>query len=107
VGFPGSTNIGPVMVHVIVEVLLETPLSDAEHARLGKAVDECVGARGGRWMRSYLSADHLRMVCEFEAGDAESIREAYRSAGAPFVRVWSAERYERYPTPPGESMPPE
>jgi hypothetical protein len=83
------------MAHVIVEVEFQVPLTDEEHRRMGKLVDECVGARHGQWQRSYLSSDRLRMVCEFEAPDAESIREGYRSAGAPFVRVWTAERYTR------------
>jgi hypothetical protein len=83
------------MAHVIVELQFETPFSDEEHARSGRLIDDCVGARKGTWVRSYLSIDRLRMVCEFEAPDAESIREAYRSAGVPFVRVWSAFRYER------------
>jgi hypothetical protein len=30
------------------------------------------------------------MVCEFEAPDAESVREALRAAGQPFDRVWPA-----------------
>jgi hypothetical protein len=30
------------------------------------------------------------MFCEFEAPDAESVRDALRSANVPFDRVWSA-----------------
>ena len=85
----------PAMAHVIVEVQFPVPLTDEEHARMGRRVDECVGARNAHWVRSYLSSDRLRMICEFEAGDAESIREAYRSAGVEFLRIWAAERYQR------------
>jgi hypothetical protein len=46
-------------------------------------------------MRSYLSTDRLRMVCEFEATDAESVRQSYRSAGVRFDRAWPAEVYAK------------
>ena len=32
-----------------------------------------------------------RIVCEFDAVDAETVREAYRNAGVPFARIWAAE----------------
>jgi ubiquinone/menaquinone biosynthesis C-methylase UbiE len=39
------------------------------------------------------------MVCEFEAPDAEAVREAYRASGVPYERVWTADVYaiEDYP----------
>jgi len=80
---------------VIVEQVLEPPLTDEEHSRVGKLIDRCAGLRNARWMRSYLSADRRRMFCEFEAPDAQSVRDSYRSAGVPFERVWSAELYTR------------
>jgi hypothetical protein len=46
-------------------------------------------------MRSYLSKDRMRMICEFEAGDAEQIRESARSAGVPFDRCWPADCFSR------------
>jgi len=41
------------------------------------------------------------MVCEFEAPDADSVRDAMRSAGIPFDRVWAAEVFaaEDHPEP--------
>ncbi|MGZ7033036.1 MAG: nickel-binding protein, partial [Thermoanaerobaculia bacterium] len=50
---------------------------------------------GARWMRSYLSLDRKRIICEFEAADAEKVRESYRSAGVNFERVWSADVFSR------------
>jgi Protein of unknown function (DUF4242) len=82
------------MPNVIVERTFTTPLTDEEHGRSGKKLDACLEIHGARWLRSYLSSDRLRMVCEFEGGDAESVREAHRSAGAPFDRVWTAEVYK-------------
>lgn len=40
------------------------------------------------WKRSLISADRKRMVCEYEAADAETMRRIQREAGAQFDRVW-------------------
>jgi len=86
------------MTHLIVEQTFETLLTDEEHARIGQRLDHCLEAYGARWMRSYLSTDRRRMVCEFEAPDAEAVRSSYRSAGVAFERVWTAELYAREAT---------
>ena len=38
------------------------------------------------------AADGMRAVCMFEADDAESVRDANRTAGMPFDRVWAAQK---------------
>ena len=81
------------MTHLIVEQTFETPLTDEAHARIGQRLDQCLEAYDARWMRSYLSTDRRRMVCEFEAPDAEAVRSSYRSAGLAFDRVWTAELF--------------
>jgi hypothetical protein len=81
--------------HLIVGQTFAQPLSDEEHGRLGRRLDDCLAQHGARWLRSYLSADHRRLVCEFEAPDAESVRVSYRSAGIAFERAWTAEVYAR------------
>src|SRR5262245_12665215 len=81
------------MTRVVMEQTFDTPLTDDEQARYAKRLDECLELRRGAWVRSYLSTDRKRSVCEFEAPDAESVREALRLAGVPFDRVWSAEVY--------------
>ena len=83
------------MAHLIVEQTFATPLTDEEHARVGERLDTCLQAYNARWMRSYLSADRRRMVCAFEAPDAEAVRASYHSAGVAFDRVWTAEVYVR------------
>jgi hypothetical protein len=83
------------VAHLIVEQTFEVPLTDEEHGRIGERLDKCMEAYGARWMRSYLSMDRRRMVCEFEAPDAEAVRTSYRSAGVAFERVWTAEVYQR------------
>jgi len=83
------------VTHFILEQLFDVPLTDDEHNRVAQRLDPCLDARGARWVRSYLSTDRLRMVCEFEAPDAEAVRQSYRTAGVNFERVWSAEVYAR------------
>lgn len=78
------------MARMIVEQVFEESLTDEEYGRLAKRVDPCLEAHGAVWVRSALSQDRKRVVCEFEAHDAESVRESYRSAEVPFVRVWAA-----------------
>ena len=58
-----------------------------------RRLDPCLAAHDVRWLRSYLSLDRRRMICEFEAADAEAVRSSFRSAGVAFMRVWAAEQY--------------
>jgi hypothetical protein len=90
------------VTHLIVEQTFDTPLTDEEHGRVGQRLDQCLAAYGARWMRSYLSSDRVRMVCEFEAPDAEAVRTSYRSAGIAFDRVWTAEVYARVDVNPAD-----
>jgi hypothetical protein len=87
------------MARILVEQIFTEPFTDERYAAFAKAVDPCLDVRDGIWRRSSLSKDKLRMVCEFEAPDAESVREAFRNAGVPFERVWTADVYaiEDYP----------
>lgn len=59
----------------------------------------CLSQHGARWLRTYLSSDHRRMVGEFEAPDAEAVRTSFRSAGVNFERVWVAEVHTRVEAP--------
>ena len=78
------------MAILMVEQTFDPPLTDEEHDRAAKLLDPCLEQHGARWMRSYLAADRRRMVCEFEAADAETVRASYRTAGVAFERVWTA-----------------
>src|SRR5580704_17247061 len=79
------------MARVMVEQVFAEPFTDERYAAFAKELDPCMEVRGGMWRRSSLSKDRLRMVCEFEAPDAESVREAFRASGTPFERIWNAE----------------
>jgi len=82
------------MTLLVVEHSFDPPLSDEVYDAMSRRIDPCLGAHGVRWVRSLLSGDRRRMICTFEAADAEAVRTAYRSAGEKFDRVWTAESYE-------------
>ena len=83
------------MATMIVEQSFDQPLTSEDLNKMAKRVDPCLEAHGARWMRSYISSDRMRVLCEFEAADAEKVRESYRSAGVTFERVWAADVFSR------------
>src|SRR5438876_7209648 len=87
------------MARVLVEFVYPEPLSDERMSSVGKKLDACLEVRRGAWRRSSLAIDRMRMTCEFEAPDADSVREALRQASIPYERVWSATVFavEDYP----------
>src|SRR4051812_9184208 len=87
------------MARVMVEYLFPERMSDERLGVIAKKLDACLEVRNGVWRRSSVSKDRLRMVCEFEAPDAESVREALRASGSSFERVWTADVFgvEDYP----------
>jgi hypothetical protein len=82
------------MARIVLEQSFEQPMSDQVPSDFAKRLVPCLDMRGATWARSYLSNDRRRMFCEFEAPDAESVRDALRSAGIPFDRVWSAQVFD-------------
>jgi hypothetical protein len=82
------------MARVIMEQSFAEPMSDEALSDFSKRLDPCLDLRDGTWARSYVSNDRRRMFCEFEAPDAEAVREALRSAGIPFDRVWSTQMFD-------------
>jgi hypothetical protein len=87
------------MASIIVEYAFAHPMSDEDLGKAAKRLDSCLEIRNGAWVRSSLSGDRKRMICEFDAPDAESVREALRASGQEFERVWPAQVFsvEQYP----------
>ena len=82
------------MKHVIVERTFPEPVS---LERVRKALEErqaCLAFFRVRHLRSAISPDGCRMICEYEAPDAESVRQISERAGLPYERVWTAEIVE-------------
>jgi len=76
------------MSRIVVERNFLVPQSDADMQVVADRERPCLGIYNVTWKRSLISADRMRMVCEYEAADAETLRRIQREAGAQFDRVW-------------------
>lgn len=86
------------MARILVEATYDPPLPEAAiQAALADPNPDCYTSRSVKWLRSFVSRDRKRTICELEAPDADSVREAYRLAGHPFDQVWAAEILEPRP----------
>jgi hypothetical protein len=83
------------MSHIIVEHSFDKPVTAEELGLTAKRIDACLVAYGATWVRSFVSLDGKRMICEFEAPDAEAVRTSYHNADVKFERVWTANAYSR------------
>lgn len=87
------------MAHVIVESEFEEPFSEADGTERARRLGPCIEQRGVKWINSFLSKDGRRLVCHFDAVDAETVRMAHRTAGVTFKKVWPAELLAPQPDP--------
>lgn len=79
------------MVHIVIESTYDPPLTDEKMEELEKKLTPCLKARNLTWIRSLVSRDGRRSVCEYQAADAETVREVYRQVGITVQRAWVAE----------------
>ena len=82
------------MSRIVVERSFDTPQSDEDMKRVADRERPCLAAYQATWKRSMLSTDRRRMICEYEAADAETMRRIQREAGAQFDRIWVGEVIE-------------
>ena len=76
---------------VVVERVLDRPHSFAELESKERSAASCFNLQQVRPLRRYFSKDRKRLICLYEAPDAEAVRSANRKAGLPFESVWSAD----------------
>ena len=79
------------METLILERTFDEPLTEDLLAAVQARMAPCLEQYGVTWVRSYFSTDHRRMICHYEAPDAEAVRTSNRAAEALFDQVWSAE----------------
>jgi hypothetical protein len=82
------------MPHLVCEYDFDPPLGDEDYRSAFNALKPCLDVRGIRRLRSWLSEDRKRGICEYEAADMQSLRDAYRAASVPFARIWSGKLFE-------------
>lgn len=76
------------MSRIVVERSFEVPQSEADMSAVADRERPCLAAYQATWRRSLISSDRKRMICEYEAADAETMRRIQREAGASFERIW-------------------
>jgi hypothetical protein len=82
------------MIRIVVERTFATPQTNADMAAVADRERGCLDIYRVTWKRSLLSDDRRRMICEYEAPDAESVRRVQRQAEAEVDRIWTAEVIE-------------
>ena len=75
--------------NVAVERVWEDPVLLDDIQAIEDAGAHCLQTWNVRFSRTFFSRDGTRMVCLYEAPDAESVRMAQRQAGMPFDRIWA------------------
>jgi hypothetical protein len=79
-------------------VVVERTFAEPVEFEVIQALEErgawCLEAHRVRFLRTYFSADRRRMICVYEAPDAESVRLAQTKAEMPFDCVWTASVHE-------------
>ena len=76
------------MVDVFVERTFDPPLTSETLEQMFEGSRGCLGLYRIDHVRSLLSPDMSRLVCQFSGPDAESVRAALRKAGADVSRLW-------------------
>jgi len=90
-------------------VLVERSFPEPVDVRDIQAIEDrgawCLEAHGVRFLKTYFGRDRRRMICLYEAPDAESVRLAQEKAGVPFDKAWAA-RIVRHagPEPDGDAV---
>jgi hypothetical protein len=79
------------MAHFMVDKIFEQPLSDKEIELSFSQLTPCLNQYGVRWLQSFLSKDRKRMLCTFEAADAESLRMAHHIASVDYEKIWATD----------------
>lgn len=79
------------MEHVIVERVFAEPVDLPALTRRYAEGIRCFELRNIRHLRTTISRDGLRMICEYSAPDAESVREANEASDLPYERIWTAQ----------------
>ena len=80
------------MAIIVTEYRFRDPFDDEQLQAISRDLDPALARRDAAWRRSYMSSDKLRMICEFEAKDEDSVAAAHREEGVPYEAIWSADR---------------
>jgi hypothetical protein len=80
--------------NVLVSRRFDAPVDFADIQMLEDRGQGCLDLHRVRFMRSHFSSDRRRMLCLYEAPDAESVRIAQREAALPVERIYAFQRFD-------------
>lgn len=89
--WPGTVHDAPqpARPNVLVERSFDTPVALQDVQAIEDAGAWCLEAHQVKFARTLFASDRRRMLCLYEAPDAESVRLAQRQAGMPLDDVWA------------------
>jgi hypothetical protein len=79
---------------VVVERSFEEPVDLETLVAKEAGAGWCLEMYGVEFLKSYVATDARRMICLYQAPDAEAVRTAQSTAGMPFDRVWSCSLFD-------------
>lgn len=91
------------MTDVFVERTFEPPLTEEDVRAMVALGADCLDLHRVAWQGSLLSTDGHRLLCRFDAGDADSVRAAFRGVGAGFGALWAGTVHDA-PAPDGANV---
>jgi hypothetical protein len=85
---PGFAETDQQKANVLIERTFDPPVAESE---IHKAEKDgwCAQAHRVTFMRTYVSDDRRRMICLYQAPDAESVRLAQRLMTMPVDAIWA------------------
>ncbi|NMG74993.1 nickel-binding protein [Aromatoleum diolicum] len=93
--WPGTVHDAPTLerftadsANVLVRRSFAQPVEVADIQAREDAAAWCLDVRHVKFVRTCFSTDRTRMLCLYRAPDAESVREAQRTAAMPMDDVW-------------------
>jgi hypothetical protein len=91
----GTVHVGPdpgdaarAPASVVIERSFETPVA-AEEIQAAEEKGWCIRTHRVTFLRTFVSADRRRMICIYQAPDAESVRLAQRYMKMPVDAIWA------------------
>ena len=81
------------LANVVVERRFDGPVTVESLQAIEDAAAWCMDLHKVTFLRTFFSADCKRMICLYQAPDAESVRLAQHQAGMPVERVWPCHHY--------------
>jgi hypothetical protein len=82
------------MTLLVLERKFDPPLTSQDVVDMARAGAWCFQQYRVAWRGSLLAVDGRTMVCQFESGDAESIRQVLRVLDADMSVLWPATLHE-------------